>query len=296
MATRRASSGDEVSLFPFLSILACLIGALILMIVVMAITTTERGDGRTKEEIETAQKHKDLQKELAEREELKKKTDDLLTKLEEQVKQQQEQEARLARLRKVLSTSAEVQKQNEQMSQEQLKKLDNLLLEIDGIKKQIAESKLEVEKLLAELKERQIPPDKKPPPVVVQPSGSGDDPTQKLFFIEASGGKLVVTIDGKKVNVAATEETIIGSPELNHFLTEVKRAGNAQLIFLLRTDGNTAYTRAGGWAQSMYGIKLSRLLLPGQGDVDLALFGQRLGVVGPLPADFKPPAAPVPPP
>lgn len=294
MAKRRESSGDEVSLFPFLSILACLIGALILMIVVMAISTTEKGDGRTKEEIEAAQQYKDLQKELAEREAAKKVTDDLLKQLQEQVTVQKEQEEKLARLRKILSTSADVQKKNEAMSQEQLKKLDNLMLEIDGIKKQIAETKTEIAQLMAELKERQIPPDKKPPPVVVQPSGSGEDASQKLFFIEASGGKLVITIDGKKVNVAATEEAIIGNPELNHFFNEVKRSGNAQLIFLMRTDGTTAYNRAGGWAQSMYNIKISRLLLPGQGDVDLALFGDRLGVVGPPPADFKPPTPPAP--
>ncbi len=294
MAQRRESSGDEVSLFPFLSILACLIGALILMIVVMAVSTAEKGDGRTKEEIETAQQFKQLKLELVELELKRKKTDNLTKILEEELQKKQEQEAKLARFRKILSTSAEVQKQNETISQEQLKKLDNLLLEVDGIKKQINETKVEIEKLLAELKERQIPPDKKPPPVVVQPSGSGDDPSQKLFFIEASGGKLVLTIDGKKVNVAATEEAIIGSPELNHFLNEVKRAGNAQLIFLLRTDGNTAYNRAGGWAQSMYNIKISRLLLPGQGDVDLALFGDRLGVVGPPPPDFQPPTTPAP--
>jgi hypothetical protein len=171
-----------------------------------------------------------------------------------------------------------------------------LLLEIDGINKQTVESKAEVAKLMAELKEKQIPPDKKPPAVVVQPSGSGQDAGQKLYFVEASGGKLSFTVDSKKVNVAATEEAIIGNVEFNHFLTEVKKAGNAQLIFLLRSDGTGAYSRGGGWAQDKYNIKISRLLLPGMGDVDLKLFGDRLGVVGAPPADFAPPppAAPKP--
>lgn len=296
MAQRRESAGDEVSLFPFLSILACLIGALILMIVVMSITTTEKGDGRTKEEVDRAKTYQELLRELDRREKLKKEMEELLKKLQQYVEAKAETETKLARLRKIISSSADVQKQNEAMGQEQLKKLDNLLLEIDGINKQTVESKAEVAKLMAELKEKQIPPDKKPPAVVVQPSGSGEDAGQKLFFVEASGGKLSFTVAGKKVNVAATEEAIIGNVEFNHFLTEVKKAGNAQLIFLLRSDGTGAYNRGGGWAQDKYNIKISRLLLPGMGDVDLKLFGDRLGVVGAPPEGFAPPppAAPKP--
>jgi hypothetical protein len=296
MAKRRESSGDEVSLFPFLSILACLIGGLILMIVVMAVTTSEQGDGRTKDEVERAKTYQQLLRELDRREKLQKEMEELLKKLAQYVEDKKQQEDKLANLRRLITSSADVQKQNEAMSQEQLKKLDNLLLETEGINKQAEETKREIAKLQAELKERQIPPDKKPPPVVVQPSGSGEDAGQKLFFVEATGGKLAFTIDNQKKNVAATEAAIIGSAEFNHFLTEVKKAGNAQLIFLLRADGTTAYNRGGGWAQDKYNIRISRLLLPGMGDVDLKLFGDRLGIVGPVPPEFQAPKPATPPP
>ncbi|MBL9114111.1 MAG: hypothetical protein JNJ83_03820 [Verrucomicrobiaceae bacterium] len=289
MAKRRESTGDEVSLFPFLSILACLIGGLILMIVVMSVTTSEQGDGRTKEEIDRAKTYQVLLRELERREKLQKELEELLKKLAQYVEDKKQEEDKLANLRRLITSSADVQRQNEAMGQEALKKLDNLLLEIEGINKQAVETKKEIAALMEELKKRQIPPDKKPPPVVVQPSGTGEDAAQKLFFVEASGGKLAFTIDGQKKTVAATEEAIIGSAEFNHFLTEVKKAGNAQLIFLLRTDGTTAYNRGGGWAQEKYNIRISRLLLPGMGDVDLKLFGDRLGTVGPIPADFQPP-------
>lgn len=289
MAKRRESSGDEVSLFPFLSILACLIGALIVLIVVMSVSNSQKSDGRSKAEVELAKTYQQLLRELKEREKLAKEMAELLAKLQQYEEDRKIKEDKLANLRKLITSSADVQKQNQAMGQEQLKKLDNLLLEIDGIKKQIVESKAEAAKLLAELKERQIPPDKKPPPVVVQPSGSGDSASQKLYFVEASGAKLVFMVGGQKQTIAANEESIIGNVAFNYFLTEVKKAGDAQLIFLLRTDGTTAYNRGGGWAQEKYNIKISRLLLPGQGDVDLSLFGDRLGIVGAPPPEFEAP-------
>lgn len=289
MAKRRESSGDEVSLFPFLSILACLIGALVVLIVVMSVSNSQKSDGRSKAEVELAKTYQQMLRELKEREKLAKEMAELLAKLNQYEEDRKIKEDKLARLRKLITSSADVQKQNEAMGQEQLKKLDNLLLEIDGIKKQITASKAEVGKLTEELKVRQIPPDRRPPPVVVQPSGSGDSASQKLFFVEASGAKLVFMVGGEKQTIAANEESIIGNVAFNHFLTEVKKAGDAQLIFLLRTDGTTAYNRGGGWAQEKYNIKISRLLLPGQGDVDLSLFGDRLGIVGAPPPEFEAP-------
>lgn len=293
MAKRRESSGDEVSLFPFLSILACLIGALILMIVVMGVTQTQNNGGRTPEEMQRAKDALDIKKELEKRQIDEAKIKELLAKLQTIQQEQKEKEERLAKLRKLLSTSKDVQMQNEQMSQSLLKELDNLLLEIEGLKKQITEIKVEIAKLAEELKKRQLPPDKKPPPVVVQPSGSGTE-ASKLFFIEASGSKLVFQLGDKKETVAAAEATIIASAPLNYFLTQVAKDKQAQLVFLLRDDGTTAYNRGGGWAQAKYGIRISRLLIPGQGDIDTKLFGEKEGKVGPMPADYTPPPPPAP--
>ena len=290
MAKRRHASKDEILLVPFLDILCSLIGVLVLIIVVLTISQTQQTEGRTEAEMQRAIDALAMKKELAKQQVQNVAVKELLAKLEALQQEQKEKEERLAKLRKLLSTSKDVQKQNEQMGQTLLKELDNLLLEIEGIKKQIAETKPEVEKLLAEIKKRQIPPDKKPPPVMVQPSGSGTK-TDKLYFIEASGAKLVFKVGDKKETVAAAEPTIIASAPLNYFLTQVSRErDNAQVVFLLRDDGTAAYTRGGGWAQNKYGLKISRLLIPGQGDIDTSLFGEREGKVGPVPADYQPPA------
>lgn len=293
MAKRRHSSSDEILLVPFLDILCSLIGVLVLIIVVLTISQTQQTEGRTEEEMQRAMDALALKKELAKQQTQDVKVKDLLAKLQELQKEQKEKEERLARLRKLLSTSKDVQMQNEQMSQALLKELDNLLLEIEGLKKQIVESKAEIAKLMEEIKKRQVPPEKKPPPVVVQPSGSGTE-ASKLFFVEASGSKLVFRLGDKKETVAATEATIIASAPFNYFLTQVAKDKQAQLVFLLRDDGTTAFNRGGGWAQGKYGIKISRLLIPGQGDIDTKLFGEKEGLVGPMPADYTPPPPPAP--
>ena len=76
---KRSSSGDEVSLFPFLSILACLIGALVIIIVVLVVAQTDRIEGRAPEEIKMAQEVLNIKKELEEREKEKAKLDEKLT-------------------------------------------------------------------------------------------------------------------------------------------------------------------------------------------------------------------------
>ena len=70
MAKRRSSEGGEVSLFPFLSILACLIGALVLMIVVLVMAQVGKAEGRSAEEIKRAQDYIQMKKDIAEREKL----------------------------------------------------------------------------------------------------------------------------------------------------------------------------------------------------------------------------------
>ena len=296
MAKRRQAAKDEILLVPFLDILCSLIGVLVLIIAVLTVSQTRQTEGRTKEEVERAQKYKDLKKQQQSQDVNNVQVKELLAKLEELQKEQTEKEERLAKLRKLLSTSADVQKQNKEMSQTLVKELDNLLLEIEGIKKQLAETKPEIEKLLAEIKKKQIPPDKKPPPVVVQPAGSGSS-NDTLYFIEASGPKLSFKVGDKKETVAATEQTIIASAPLNYFLSEVsKKRASAQLVFVMRDDGTAAYVRGGGWAQGQYGLKISRLLVPGQGDIDTSLFGEKEGKVGAVPSDYKPPVKPAEPP
>lgn len=285
MAKRRSSSGDEISLFPFLSILACLIGALIMIIVVLAVAQSQQSDGRTPEELEMAKEYQRLLEEKKLQAEVNKDVTKKLEELKELEEELIQKNERVARLRKLLSAGADIQKMNEEISQNLLKELDNLLVEIEGIKKQENEIKKEIAALEAELAKRQIPKDKEIPPVMVQPGGSGLAAGDKVFFVELTAARITVYWDAQKKSVCGTSnEVVVADVGYNEFLKMVKAVPRSKIIFLLRDDGWGTYNKAAGWAMSTYEFRvdqIGRLPLPGRGEVDLRMFKDFLGTLTP---------------
>jgi hypothetical protein len=261
-----------------------------MIIVVLCVAQTQQSDGRTKEELEQARQYQEM---LAQKKVQDKTNVDLqekIAKLEKIKTESKDKEQRLAKLRKLLSTSADIQKMNKELSQNLIKELDNLLLEIEGLTKHETEVKKEIEALMAELKARQAPLEKVVPPVVVSPSGSGLAQGTKLFFVEATAGKLTIFWDlEKKTVVSASDEVIAADVAYNHLLKEILKVPHAKIIFLLRDDGMGAYNKAAGWAQATYNFRVDqvgKLLLPGRGEVDLKMFKDFLGTMTP-PAEAK---------
>lgn len=274
-----------------------------MIIVVLCVAQTQQSDGRTKEELDQARKYQEM---LAQKKVQDKINEDLqqkIAKLEQIKTESKEKEQRLAKLRKLLSTSADIQKMNQELSQNLIKELDNLLLEIEGLTKHEKEIKLEIETLMAELKARQAPLEKVVPPVVVSPSGSGLAQGTKLYFVEATAGKLTIFWDqDKKTVLSASDEVIASDVAYNHLLKEILKVPHAKIIFLLRDDGMGAYNKAAGWAQATYNFRVDqvgKLLLPGRGEVDLKMFKDFLGTMTPPPEvklvpPKKPASAPAP--
>jgi len=285
MSKRRSQSGDEVSLFPFLSILACLIGALIMIIVVLCVAQTQQTDGRTPEEMEMAKEYQRMQEQQKLQEEQNKDVTQLLTKLEEIKEEMADKAQRVARLRKLVDTGADIQKMNEEISQNLLKELDNLIVEIEGLNKQEKEVNEEIKLLLAELEKRQIPKDKPVPPVMVQPGGSGLAEGTKVFFVELSGSRITIFWDADKKTILGTSNEVIAADvAYNEFLKMVKAVPKAKIIYLLRDDGMGTFNKAAGWAMATYefGVEqIGRLPIPGRGDIDLKMFNKFLGTLTP---------------
>jgi uncharacterized membrane protein YhiD involved in acid resistance len=294
MAQRRQSEGGEVSLFPFLSILACLIGALVFMIVVLVMAQMDKAKGRDPEDIKRSQEYIKLKKEIEERKELDAVLKEKLAALEELQKQINEKEQQFVKLRKLLTTSKDIQEANMKISQQMQKELDDLLTEIEGLKIQQAESKKEIATLMAEIKKRQVPEDKKIPPVVVQPSGSGMPEDTKVFFVEAGGGALkILGAWGEEYRLSATPEVVVADAKYNHFLSEIAKNPKSLILFLVRDDGAGAFNNGAGRAEADYKIRVGKLPIPGRGVLDLALFEQFRGTIPPPPAVA--PAPPTPP-
>ena len=273
MAKRRQAKNEELLLIPFLDILCSLIGVLVLIVVVLCVAQSQRAKGRTQEELDRSQKYVDALKKQKELNQFK-------NVLQEDV-------AKVDVLRKLLGTSKEIQKMNEELNDNMIKELDNLLLEIDGFTREQTDLKKQIAALNEELKARQIPTQKVVPPVVIQPGGSGLAQGAKVFFVEASGGKLTIFWDAKKKTVlSAAPEVVIADPVFNFFLAEVKKVPQSKIVFVVRDDGMYSYNNAVGWAQTTYGYGVSqigKIPAPGRGQIDLAMFRDFLGIMTPPP-------------
>src|SRR5688572_9080834 len=297
MAKRRHGKNEELLLIPFLDILCSLIGVLVLIVVVLCVAQSQKAKGRTQEELDRSQKYVDAVKKQKELDQQTQVLQVDLAKMEELRKEAVEKQERLAKIRKLLSTSADIRKSNAELGQNMIKELDNLLLEIEGLTKQEKELKDEIAKLMAEIKAREVPLQKVVPPVVIQPGGSGLAQGAKVFFVEASGRKLSIFWDAKqKTDVSATPEVVAADVAYNHFLKEVQKVPQSKIIFLLRDDGTTPYNYGAGWAQATYGYRvdqIGRLLVPGRGAIDLQMFKDYLGTMPPPPeAKLVTPPAP----
>ncbi len=297
MAKRRQAARDEILLVPFLDILCSLIGVLILIIVVLCTSMTQQTNGRPVVEVERAQEAKRIRKEITEHKDQEVVVKEKLATLEALQQQIDEKQQRYIKLRKLLTTSKDIQEANLKISQKMQKELDDLLLEIDGMNKQQIESKKEMAMLLAELKKREVPPDKKIPPVVVQPSGGGMAGDTKIYFIEASGGALkILGAWGEDYRLSATAEVVVADVAYNHFLTEVAKNPQSLVLFLIRDDGQGAFNNGAGRADNDYKVRVGKLPIPGRGVLDLAMFDKFRGKIPPPPAAAPaPPAPPAPP-
>ncbi|GDY19783.1 hypothetical protein LBMAG56_11280 [Verrucomicrobiota bacterium] len=256
MARVKASSVPAVSLFPFLSILACLSGAIVVMISILSLMQTTESTTKAKAKNPLAEEMMKLQKELnklkptrdnlAALEEVEKK----LIQLQEGVKGKVETDAMRVRLQAELENIQIV--------------LGNLLNEQPAVQK-------ELEALKKELLARQKKPEDMVPMLKVQGGGSGFGAGRRLFVVEATADSLIVHKNKTEQYRFATS-TVGADKELNAWLASIGRQTNHQILFLVRSNGWNTYQRGAGWAENQYKLNTSKMPIPGSGLVDIAEF------------------------
>jgi len=269
-------------LIPFLDILCSLIGVLVLIIVVLAVAQTKKANGRTRDQLKIAEEFQQLQKKEKESDSLSQDLKRKIEELEQLKKDLAEKEDRVAMLRKLLGTAKDLKT----VSQTLIKELDNLIVELGGLDTHAVELKKEITALMAELAKRKSPVSKEFP-VVINPAGSGLAQGTKVFFVEASGGRLTMFWDEKnKTVVSAAPDVIATDVAFNAFLKALSAVPQSKIFFLLRDDGMGAYYNGAGWAQQTYGFKveqIGKLPAPGRGDIDLRMFKDYAGTLTPPP-------------
>lgn len=252
-----------------MSILACLIGILTLMISVMMQVQQMEKNGRTEEEMARATKNRDLQ---IQAKELEKK----IAELDEKLKKDKSTVSAMAKIKEakiVLENKLkELEKAKDpKMTDAQLQKqVENMKKEVEALKKERPPLAKRLEELQAELKKRKEMPKPKES-VVVQPRGVGQGGARNLFFVECNSTGIVLrdAKDGeKKLSTAAIKTSGVYAK----YLDRVKKTEDSMVLFLIRKSGNEAFRWAAATAELKYKLPTGKLPIPNDGKIDLSLF------------------------
>lgn len=252
-----------------MSILACLIGILTLMISVAMQAQESTREEQTEEDQNRALENRSLKKEAVE---LSKKA----TELQKQIEKERKTVAEMAMLKdrsvslKMKLEELEKVKDGEKTDAMLQKLAENLKLEIASLKKEQPPLNQRIEELMKEIKALKEAPKPKES-VIVRPGGSGFRQARNIFFVECTSTGIVLLKDDAPPKTVAMG-AIGTNAAYNKFLDEVKKTQSSMVLFLIRKSGNESYRWAAGWAQSKYDVNMGKLPIPNDGAIDLSLF------------------------
>ncbi|MFM2170072.1 MAG: hypothetical protein RI957_301, partial [Verrucomicrobiota bacterium] len=154
------------------------------------------------------------------------------------------------------------------------KMLEQLIDQIAALKKERPTLEKQLSELKAELERRKIKPDNKPQPVRINPAGSGISANTEMVFIECNAHGLVI-LDKSGSKTAVSAATIETDGKLAGTLNELKSRREHLVLFLIRADGHGTFRTAGAYAETKYNLRIGKLPVPTQGEIDLTLFLKR---------------------
>lgn len=275
MARRAKEQGDLLSLFPFLSILTCLIGTLTMLIALLAMQQVGKAE-EDKEKIKQneqerlmaetrLQEYKALKDKIQKDklsinalrkliQELDEKRKALLVELERLIKENALRLDELAKRKKAANKAEELMGELNRVKE----KITKVTSEIDRTKKEIAEKSA----LLSTKTKKSLST------VTVRPSGSktGLKPT----FVECTKDALVIHEGEAPKRIPAS--VIKTDQAFNALLGAIKANEQTTIIFLIRSDGIWTFRNASLQADAV-GARYGKLPLIGDGVLDLSLFG-----------------------
>jgi len=236
VARRRRRSELPSSLFPFLSVLACVIGALSLLVAALSL-------GRLSEPEDEVDR-------VA--------YEELRAAVERSRKRVRELEARLEGRASVAARQDEL---------ERLAGLEDRVAALEAEREELsAAAERAAERARAARAEARERDEERR--ILVQPGGAlrGARP----FFVECTRDALVVHKTGETWTVPILEEEL--ERELPRFLRGVQSRPRSVVIFLIRPDGVRLYGAAARMAERI-GVRHGKLPVPGEGRIDLGAFG-----------------------
>lgn len=265
MKGRRDSGGEGVSLFPFLSILACVIGILMLMITAISLGQIGRDSEDSSDPqaavraAERVDRFKELQQQIQQHQALRNQLQSQLADLQNQADSVRKERNELARLREPPSAEMARQLAGQQAS------ADALASQIRQLEKDIAELDPRLKELRDELARRQEPP--READVIIQPSGSGRN--LRPYFVECAANSIVLHTSDPPQRIPRSQ--LASNETFLQLLAALPEQSDAIVIFLIRPDGVATYNTARNVARSHY-VRNGKLPVATQGRIDLSRY------------------------
>lgn len=265
MGKRRRNSDDDISLFPFLSIIASVIGVLTMMIATLALAETDTPDVAQIEQFEQLQKQlkqadeeiEELRLEISvsnssslELREQKKVLDITLKELQEMLLQLEQVETELAEQQKVQIVIPPVDVKARETAADMQAQSDALEEELAQLEKELAERK--------ETSEANV---------TVLPQGSGLNFTP--HFVECSAESIVLHIMDPPKRIRTADV-----PKDEDFLALLEKVANGasdSIVLLIRSDALATYKLVKRLCDERE-IRNGKLPVVGQGRIDLSAF------------------------
>lgn len=249
-----------VSLFPFLSILACVIGVLTLMITALALgqisekATNQAEIDRAEEFVKLKKEAEQLSPRLVEIRSTLEKSKALEAQAQKVMQEREALEKQLKETKVPEKTAAQLEAQAKQLQQKNEamdKQLKELLAKLSPMREAAAK----------------IPDVVEGGKITVRPGGSGTN--LKPVFVECGSKGIVIHEPPQSIVVLrAGMET---SEVYLKVLDRVAGQEDATIVFLVRPSGIATYNQARQIARLRY-ARNGKLPVPGEGPIDLSLF------------------------
>ncbi len=271
MARRPLADEDDVSLFPFLSIICAIIGVLTLMIA--AVTLGQMNQADVRGAVENAIAMEQLQKELAATEDA---VADMTLQLNAEkakiLSNSQSRQNELVKSRAELETLIKQLAETREKSEE-LKKIKIIIPEVPkGQRETLADmqSQLTTIKERLAVLQRNIDTKKKPPDeaeVSILPGGTGLSYTPN--FIECTASSIVLHTEDPPLTIRNAE--IAANAKFVSLLEKVANDKSQTIVFLLRSDSLNTYRTVKKMCDDN-GVRNGKLPAVGNGRIDLRHF------------------------
>jgi len=264
VARRRRSDALAVSLFPFLSVLACVIGTLTLLLAALAIGSVT---GPSLEAVEMAERFQALQRSLVDDREALEELLEQLSEVEARHRIKETLRARLTGLGLASDIDLEDLDRIVRLTEEQKK----LQARRKNLERQDKRQVASIAKAEATLKGREA--DRVGSPILIDPSGFGRE--QRPWLVECTSDHLKLHRPQADWTHRIPENEILADAEFKRFLLRIRAIRNGLVIFLIRPDGVSTYDLAAR-AADRQGVRHAKLPLPGEGRLDLKRFSDHV--------------------